>query len=398
MRSIRIVSLLAARDFRILLRSPAILAVIFLPGIVLYAIFTAIFAGPAGRPFRVAVIDDDRSPASQRLIESLAEQNVRVITTENEEPGGTPLTAESAQELIRRRGKFRVALHIPKGYGEVPDVLSGPAHHGVRMYCDALEPTEADIVVGMLQMAAGRQFFNRTFGALAGKGAAASQPDDPHLIKVERHAVAGQRMKIASKHTFLAGIVPMFLLFSCVNAARSILEALANGQMRRLLAAPISPAHVLFGEMTASLTLAFVQCVVMYLFAWSVFGVAIWSIAGGLFLLTLATCLATTGFGVFVGSFCRTTEQIDSIGTTVVLAMSAVGGSMVPRWIMPEWMQTLGLFTINGWAYDGFMALIQGGGVPGIVNVCAVLVAVAVGFSIAGSVVLTRRLRTGPGA
>jgi ABC-2 type transport system permease protein len=34
--------------------------------------------------------------------------------------------------------------------------------------------------------------------------------------------------------------------------------------------------------------------------------------------------------------------------------MSAIGGSMFPRFLMPESMKIAGLFTINGWAIDGF--------------------------------------------
>lgn len=398
MRSLRIICVLAGKHIRVLTRSPATLAVIFLPGIVLYTIFTAIFAGPAGRPFRVGVIDLDASPASQRLLKALASQNVRIVTTDNEASDGAALTIESAQEHIRHRGKFRVALVIPKGFGDAPNVLSGVKHDGVIVYYDRQEPIEADILIGMLQMAAGRDFFERTMGMMGGASSdATTQPDQRLLVKVERHDVTSQRMKIASKHTFLAGIVPMFLLFSSVNSARAVLEALGTGEMRRLLAAPIAPAHVLLGEMGFSLLLALTQCYAMYIYAWLIFGVAIWEIAGGLFLLTLATCLATTGFGVFLGSFCRTSEQLDSIGTTVILAMSAIGGSMVPRWIMPEWMQKLGLLTINGWSYDGFMALIQGGGYAGILPMCLVLFAVAMVGATTGSLILGRRLRGQPG-
>jgi len=34
--------------------------------------------------------------------------------------------------------------------------------------------------------------------------------------------------------------------------------------------------------------------------------------------------------------------------------MSSVGGSMFPRFLMPEAMQKAGLLTINAWAIDGF--------------------------------------------
>ena len=35
--------------------------------------------------------------------------------------------------------------------------------------------------------------------------------------------------------------------------------------------------------------------------------------------------------------------------------MSALGGSMFPRFLMSPGMQKLGLFTFNGWALDGFV-------------------------------------------
>ena len=34
--------------------------------------------------------------------------------------------------------------------------------------------------------------------------------------------------------------------------------------------------------------------------------------------------------------------------------MSAVGGSMFPRFAMSEGLQTAGLFTFNAWALDGY--------------------------------------------
>ena len=38
----------------------------------------------------------------------------------------------------------------------------------------------------------------------------------------------------------------------------------------------------------------------------------------------------------------------------VILTMSAMGGSMVPRYIMSETMQTMGRITFNAWALDGY--------------------------------------------
>ena len=46
--------------------------------------------------------------------------------------------------------------------------------------------------------------------------------------------------------------------------------------------------------------------------------------------------------------------QLVALSNLTVLAMSVVGGSMFPRFMMPEFMQKIGLLTLNAWAIDGF--------------------------------------------
>ncbi len=406
MRSLRIIWHLCASNLRILSRMRAMLLVLFLPGIVMYWVFTKIFEGPAGgmRPFRVAVVDEDRSDASRLLIEAFGRSNVIPVLTEDETPGSPLLSAETARRQIRRNGKYRVAVVIPRGYGEAPNVLAGSKHQGLELIYDETQPMEAEAAAGLLQMAAGRVIFERMFRSSGPDGEAAPDAGESRaLVKVRKTGVSIERMQIASKHTFLAGIVPLFLLFTCANAARGLLLELQSGGIKRLLAAPIRPAHILLSQQLYAMVLAMVQCGAMYLFAWLVFGVAVWQIAGGLAVLTLVTCLAMTGFGMLLASLCRTAEQLDAIGTTVILAMGAVGGSMVPRFIMPPFMQKLGLLTINGWAYDGFIALIRNEGFglatllregewSGILLPGLVLLLVGVLSSAAGSILLTRRL------
>jgi len=405
MRSLKIIWLISWKELRVLLRSRSTMLVIFLPGIVLYATFAAIFAGPAGRPFRAGLVDLDDSPGSHQLVEALRANNVKVTTTETGEPDGPPLTVESAKRLIRKQGKFRVALVIPKGFGEAPDTLSGDRHMGVELYFDETQKFESETMIGMLQMAAGRRLmetganlFGRRASTQTTQSADGEKKPDWMLVHVNSIGVGDiGHGPIHAEHVFLAGLVPMFVLFSASNGARNLLAEMGSGSIRRLLAAPIWPAHVLLGTMAYGVILSLFQCYAMYFFAWLVFDVQIWQMTAGLFVLSLATCLATTGFGMLMGAYCRTAEQLDAIGTVIILAMSAVGGSMVPRWIMPEWMLPWGKLTINGWAYDGFIALVRNEGLRGILEESLVLTAIAIGCAILGSVLMSRRLRFEPG-
>jgi ABC-2 type transport system permease protein len=47
--------------------------------------------------------------------------------------------------------------------------------------------------------------------------------------------------------------------------------------------------------------------------------------------------------------------QLVALANLTILIMSAVGGSMFPRFLMPEKIQKLGLVTLNAWALDGFL-------------------------------------------
>ena len=51
----------------------------------------------------------------------------------------------------------------------------------------------------------------------------------------------------------------------------------------------------------------------------------------------------------------RTRAQLSGLSTIVILTMSALGGSMFPRFLMSETMQKFGLVTFNAWALDGYL-------------------------------------------
>jgi ABC-2 type transport system permease protein len=67
-----------------------------------------------------------------------------------------------------------------------------------------------------------------------------------------------------------------------------------------------------------------------------------------------ATAVAVAAFGMVLASVCHTRAQLGALSTLLILVMSSIGGSMFPRYLMPDSMQKAGLFTINAWAIDGF--------------------------------------------
>ena len=54
----------------------------------------------------------------------------------------------------------------------------------------------------------------------------------------------------------------------------------------------------------------------------------------------------------------RTTEHAVVLGGGGIIIMSAIGGIMVPVYVMPEIMQTISQFSPMGWALSGFQNLL----------------------------------------
>ena len=151
-----------------------------------------------------------------------------------------------------------------------------------------------------------------------------------------------------------AQVVVMFLLFSVMGAAGSILREQEGGTLRRLLISPMTDWQFLMGKMGSTSILGFLQIMVMYIFGWAVFQVDLFRDFPAVVVMTAVCALSASALGLLLASLCRNHRQVDAVSTLVVLSMSAVGGSMIPRFLMPKWMQNIGLASFNAWAIDGF--------------------------------------------
>jgi ABC-2 type transport system permease protein len=52
---------------------------------------------------------------------------------------------------------------------------------------------------------------------------------------------------------------------------------------------------------------------------------------------------------------------VSGITVLLLLNLSALGGCFVPRFIMPEWLRTIGLVTPHAWALDAYQDLLVRG-------------------------------------
>ena len=107
-------------------------ALTFLLPILFFSIFASVFGNQGGNStsrVRIAVVDEDGSELSRRIVEGLkAETALRVRTTVDAEGKGALLTRATAEAQVQN-GDVPVAVILPKGLGETAAAF-GPSTAG----------------------------------------------------------------------------------------------------------------------------------------------------------------------------------------------------------------------------------------------------------------------------
>jgi ABC-2 type transport system permease protein len=375
-------------------RDRAALALSFILPIAFFSIFAVIFGGQHDSTSRISVIlvDEDQSRASLDLVRGMQREGSLAIRTRPSAKNKTavPLpeyTAATAEAAVQA-GDAPVALIIPHGFGDNPISFGGDQGGAeIQLLNDPSDKIAPQMVAGLLQKAGmtsmpdvmaekGMNYTGQFIGgftpeqrkqmngyieqmrqrdnqAAAGTGSAqAGSGAGP--IAVKSRAVVGANKRNPMISFYAAAVGVMFLLFTASNSAGALLDEAESGTLDRVLSSRVTMTTLLAGKLAFNTLLAFTQLVVMFLWAWAVFKLDLFTHIPGFVTMGLCTAFAVAAFGMLLASICRTRAQLGALSTLLILTMSAVGGSMFPRFLMPEAMQKAGLFTINAWAIDGF--------------------------------------------
>lgn len=391
------IAVIVQTGFRVLRRDRGALILSFILPIAFFTIFGIVFGGmrnTATPRVSVLVVDEDHSETSERLVRGLQQEASLVASTRPETKKGEPVppeyTAATAAAAVKN-GIAPAALIIPRGFGANP-VAFGPAgqRKAIRILHDSSDPVAAQVLAGMLQKVVmtslpdtmadtGLKYFDRSSGGLtprqrkniesqmsrfreqvekrdqgAGPSAANNDNNLGGLVAVDVRDVVGENKRSPMISFYAAGIGVMFLLFTMSGAGASLLDEAENGALDRILSARVNMNTLLAGKMTYCTLLACLQLTLMFLWGAAVFHLDLFTHLPGFFVMTIATSFAVASFGMVLASVARTRAQLGAISTLLILTMSAVGGSMFPRFLMPDTMKKVGLLTFNAWAIDGY--------------------------------------------
>jgi ABC-2 type transport system permease protein len=98
-----------------------------------------------------------------------------------------------------------------------------------------------------------------------------------------------------------------------------------------------------------------------------------------LLFISCSTSIAALGFASLIAAFARSIEQATVISGAMNILFAALGGIMIPRFVMPATMQELAAISPMSWALDGFLeVLVNAGQAADILLPCLVLTGIGV--------------------
>jgi len=384
---------MAGKDVRLLMRDKGGAFVTFVFPLIYCIFFGLIFASRTtmGSAIAIAVVDEDRTEKSAAFVDRLEAADEFEVTRANR---------AEAEDLVRK-GKQVAYVVLAPGFGDAAGKILVNQRPRIEVGVDPARQAEAAMVKGMLTKYAfemitdsfadpevlsrqietarrmiqkdeglglvQRALFDRFFVELGrfARGMAASESNGEDGAGQEAHssALAGwQPVEVvlsevtreregpsnAYEISFPQGII-WGVLGCCASFGISLVIERTSGTLARLRLAPIRRGQIIAGKALACFGSTVALGIVLFIVGWIVFDVTPYSIVNlGISLVLVA--VAFVGIMMFLSILGRTERSVSGISWAVLLGMAMIGGGMVPRFFMPQWMQTLSHISPVKWA------------------------------------------------
>lgn len=279
----------------------------------------------------IAVVDQDRTPASRELLDSLF-QNPYFSRR------GDLATAAEADDLLAHGGA-RAVLVIPRGYSE--RLNRGERVH-VQALVDAADATSAVTAIGYLEAMADRTTQQLRLAALARAG----QPPAIPVIRPEPRLWFNPELNSAK--FLVPGLTGMLMMLAAVVAtALSIVREKERGTMEQLMVSPARPVEIILGKTLPYVVICLATMAMILLLGWLLFGVVV---AGSWWLLGLATVIfiyAALSMGLLISAATRSQHMAFEIAILSTLLPAVIlSGLIFPIKNMPVIIQGITLLVI----------------------------------------------------
>lgn len=363
MRRLRQTLHIAGKEWRLLLRNPHGLAVLFLmPAafvlVMSFALKNTLIAG-AELPSTAWVVEDV-DPAAAQWVKEWTQRH-----------GGKRLASREQLRAALRERDVLAGVIVAAGWMDehrLPHADRIELWLSNRIQPAAASRLRAEVSISMLQVqmktaaAAAGPFASVLLGGGSSTELppAAGAPTIRYLYEIE----SGRAM------TAVQQTVPAWLIFGMffvvIPIAGVLIQERNDGTLTRMATFGVTPGAVLGGKLFAFMALNWIQLFFMLLVGRYVVpllgGQALHLVLhiGWFLLMVLATSTAAVGLALLIAARTRAFDHAAALGGGANVVLGALAGIMVPRQLMPAGMQKVSEWSPMGWALDGMQTVFLG--------------------------------------
>jgi len=397
----------AWKDLKILFKDIGGIATLFLMPLMFIIVMSTALQGlfdnsADTQPWRLPVVNLDRGEYAAQVIAGLDDLDGIEVETSWE---GETMTRELAETIVTT-GSRPLALVFPSNFSERIEARAeaDQARTTIEFITDPAAPVQfiapvQGMVFGAAERVAESQIAQARIAAhlvsavssLPVEARPALEPvnievEGENAVEIKQIAPAGMSVE-AEPDTYqqnVPGYTVLGVFFIIGTIASSILAEKREGTFRRLLVAPFPRSVLLVGKILPYYLVNLVQIAIMFGAAHLLFGMAFGDPVA-LMVISMTLAATATGLGIMIAAMGKTDTQTGGLTSLLTLTMSALGGCLMPAYIMPDFLQKLSRLVPHAWAMQAFQdVLVRGYGVVEILPEACILLGFAVAFFLIG--------------
>ncbi|MCY8514853.1 ABC transporter permease [Bacillus atrophaeus] len=282
--------------------------------------------------------------------------------------------ADNLQELkkLLKDKKIDVGLVIPENWEDtkqLPSIYADAEHNLKASVVESITVSYADQYSTVQHAASSSMAYiahseAMKEGKIDAKSFSASLANDLQKAAAAKLSVTEQS---AGKHSatsfqyYAAAMLCMFMLFNITIGAKSLLQEKDTETFARLLVTPTAKYSILFGKFLGTYLFAIIQFFIFMAVTALLFDID-WGDHFLAAILGLSYGAAVSGISVMLASFITDMKTADIAGGFGIQLLAVCGGSMLPLYQFPAFLQTISNAVPNKWALEGFISMMEGGG------------------------------------
>lgn len=297
----------------------AIFFTVVFPLIFLF-VFGSLNSGSGGASFRVALINESDSKFAQEFTANAKKTGVLKIDESAD-------TIDKAKDLMTK-SQLDAAIVLPESFGDVAQGKTFPSG-------------QAEVIYTQNNTQSGTALTSILNDQFAGINKQLVPTETPFTVKSEQ---LKEQSLSAFDYTF-AGLLGFSIIGMGIFGPVNVFPELKKmGILRRLSTTPLKVWQYFMSTMLGQLLIGTVALAAMFIVAILVFHLRIVGNWAELILFLMLGVITILGIGLALGGWAKNERQVAPLSNIIVFPMMFLSGTFFPRFLMPEWLQTISAF------------------------------------------------------